>query len=222
MSPCAIFRYTSDPQVEHIVQVLPASSGEATAPCGVPNRRLRPLAVFRNARLQPFLDQPQHSVVGYSMPDELQQPLVTDVVEETLDIGIGAPSSRASLQPRVERIERLMRVTSWPKPIREAPEVRLINSIEHSHHRLLNNLVLQRRDAQRTLSPVSLRDVHSARGLCPIRATMDAAVQIDEPTFPAPSHTRAMSRRPPREPHSSSMRQNSPVADLLSHDAAKQ
>src|ERR1035438_8084296 len=36
-----------------------------------PHRRLRPLAVFRNARLQPFLDQPQHSVVGHSMPHEL-------------------------------------------------------------------------------------------------------------------------------------------------------
>src|SRR5262249_15258135 len=51
-----------------------------------PHRRFRPLAVFRNARLQPFLDQPQHSVVGHSMPEELQQPLVTDVVEEALDI----------------------------------------------------------------------------------------------------------------------------------------
>ncbi len=44
-------------------------------------RRLRPFAVFRNARLHPFLDQPQHSVVSDPMADELQQPLVTDVVE---------------------------------------------------------------------------------------------------------------------------------------------
>jgi len=81
------------------------------------------------------------------MPEELQQPLVTDVVEEALDIGIEHPVHALLLQPRIERIERLMRVTSWPKPIRKAPEVRLIDFIEHGHHGLLNNLVLQRRDA---------------------------------------------------------------------------
>jgi hypothetical protein len=37
---------------------------------------LRPLAFFRNARLQPFLDQPDHSVGGYPMADE---PFPTEV-----------------------------------------------------------------------------------------------------------------------------------------------
>jgi len=43
--------------------------------------RLRPFTVFRYSGFQPFLDQPQHSVVGYSMHKELHHPLVTDVVE---------------------------------------------------------------------------------------------------------------------------------------------
>ena len=117
------------------------------------------------------------------MSDELHHPLVTDVVEEALDVGIEYPVHALLLQPRIERIERLVRVASRPEPIREAPEVRLINLIEHGHHGLLNNLVLQRRDAQRSLPSVSLRNVHSTRGLCPVRATMYAAVQIDEPIF---------------------------------------
>ena len=81
------------------------------------------------------------------MPEELQQPLVTNVVEEAFNIGIEYPVHAFLLQPRIKRIESLMRVTSWPKPIRETPKVRLIDFIEHGHNGLLNNLVLQRRDA---------------------------------------------------------------------------
>ena len=83
------------------------------------HRRFRPLAFFRNARLHPFLDQPDHSVVGYPMADELQQPLMTDVVEEALDVGIEYPVHALLLQPRIQRIERLVRVTSRPEPVRE-------------------------------------------------------------------------------------------------------
>ena len=44
----------------------------------------------------------------------------------------------------------------------EPLEVDLVNLIEDGHHGLLNNLILQRRDAQRTLSPVGLRNVDSS------------------------------------------------------------
>ncbi len=54
-----------------------------------------------------------------------------------------------------------MRVSSGPEPIRKALEVHLVNLIEDGHHGLLNNLVLQGRDAQRSLPPVGLRDVDS-------------------------------------------------------------
>ena len=95
------------------------------------------------------------------MADELQQPLMTDMVEEALDVGIEYPVHTLLLQPRIQRIERLVRVTSRPEPVRETSEVRLINFIEHGHHGLLNNLVLQGRDAQGALPPIGLRDVHS-------------------------------------------------------------
>src|ERR1700719_345625 len=117
------------------------------------------------------------------MFNELQQPLMTDVIEESLDVGIEHPVHTLLLQPRIQRVKRLMRVSPWPEPIRKAFEVCLVNLVEDSHHGLLNNLVLQCRDAQRSLSPVSLRNVHSSRGLCPVRATVNATVQISEPIF---------------------------------------
>src|SRR5258706_15279223 len=73
-----------------------------------------------------------------------------------------------------------MRAATRPKPIRKALEVHLINLIEDGHRGLLNKLVLQRRDAQRALPPVRLRNIDSPRGLCPIRSTVHPAVQIDE------------------------------------------
>src|SRR5205823_2266501 len=112
------------------------------------------------------------------MREELQHPLMTDMVEEALDISIEHPVHTLLLQPRVERIERLVRVSSWPEPIRKALEVRLVDLIEDGHHGLLNNLVLQRRDAQRSLPSVGLWNIHSPRRLCPVRATVDPVVQI--------------------------------------------
>src|SRR5205814_287701 len=117
------------------------------------------------------------------MREELQHPLMTDMVEEALDISIEHPVHTLLLQPRVERIERLVRVSSWPEPIRKALEVRLVDLIEDGHHGLLNNLVLQRRDAQRSLPSVGLWNIHSPRRLCPVRATVDPVVQIGNPTL---------------------------------------
>ena len=95
------------------------------------------------------------------MLQELQHPFMSDVVEEALDVGIEYPVHPLLLQPRIERIERLVRISSRPEPIRKALEVHLVNFIEDGHHCLLNNLVLQRRDAQRSLPPVGLRNVDS-------------------------------------------------------------
>jgi hypothetical protein len=76
-----------------------------------------------------------------------------------------------------------MRATPRPEPVRKASEVHLIYLIENGHHGLLNDFVLQGRDAQRTLPPVGLRYIDSSRGLGPVRTTMNPAVQIGKPTF---------------------------------------
>ena len=61
-----------------------------------------------------------------------------------------------------QRVQRLMRAATGTKPIREAFEVDLVDLVENRHHGLLNDFVLQCRDAQRTLLPVSLRNIDSS------------------------------------------------------------
>jgi hypothetical protein len=47
--------------------------------------RLRPLTVFRNSRLQPFLDQAKNPAIGHAVLDKLEGPFVRHVVEGTYD-----------------------------------------------------------------------------------------------------------------------------------------
>src|SRR5438552_15662932 len=135
--------------------------------------RLRPLTVLRYSRLQPFPDQAKYPSIGHPMLDELHCPFVAQVIEEATDVGIEHPVHPLPLD--AQRVQRLMRAATGTEPVRKALEVDLIDLVEDRHHGLLNDLVFQRRDAQRTLPPVSLRNKDSSRRFCPIRSTMNPA-----------------------------------------------
>lgn len=62
------------------------------------------------------------------MADELQQPLVTDVVEEAQDTGFEYAVHALISQLRIQRVQRHMTVASRLKPARKAPKVRLAKS----------------------------------------------------------------------------------------------
>src|SRR5580658_1692712 len=155
---------------------------------------LRPLTVLRNSGLQPFLDQPQHPAVGHAVLNELQRPFVIHVVKESSNVRIEHPLHSLAMDSHTKRIQRLMRAATRPESIRKASKVHLVNLVEDAHHSLLNDFVLQRRDAQRSLSTVGFRNVDSSRWLSPIRSTMNTAVQISDATFQSvlillPRHT---------------------------------
>ena len=96
------------------------------------------------------------------MLDELSRPFVAHVIEEATDVRIEHPVHLLPLHSDHERIERLMRTAARTEPVGEALEVDLIYLVEDRHHGLLNDFVLQRRDAQRTLPPISLRYIDSS------------------------------------------------------------
>ena len=84
------------------------------------------------------------------------------VIEEATYVRIEHPVHPLPLDARCQRIQRLMRAATGPEPVGKALEVDLIDLVEDRHHGLLNDFVLQRRDAQPTLSPVSLRNKDSS------------------------------------------------------------
>ena len=73
-----------------------------------------------------------------------------------------------------------MLAASWPETIREAPKVLLVNLIEDCDYGLLNNLVLQCRDSQRTFPPIRFRYVDSSRWLRSICAAVNPVVQVSD------------------------------------------
>ena len=68
-----------------------------------------------------------------------------------------------------ERIQRVMLAAPRPESVREAEEVRLVDRVQYLHHRPLDDLVLQRRDAQWPLPPIGFGDVLSPGRLRPVR-----------------------------------------------------
>src|ERR1700680_3159957 len=69
------------------------------------------------------------------------------------------------------------------KSIRKAEKVFLVNLVEDGSHGLLDDLILQSRNSQRTLSSICFLCVHSSRWLRVICSTMNSAVEIDKSIF---------------------------------------
>ena len=67
-----------------------------------------PFAIFQHARIEPFLDQPDHAPVRYPILEKLDQPIVPQRVEGTLHT---LPISSTS-QSTVHNIH--LRVSLWP------------------------------------------------------------------------------------------------------------
>ena len=85
------------------------------------DRCLRPLTIFRNSRLQPFLDQAKYPAIGPAMLDELHPPLVAHVVEEAPNVPIEHPVHSLPLDARRQRVQRWMGLRPG-ETIREAFE----------------------------------------------------------------------------------------------------
>jgi len=102
------------------------------------------------------------AVVGDPMLEKPPQPAVIKIGEEVADIRIEHPVHPLPPDPDRERIQRMMRITPRPKPIGEAQKVHLVDGVEHLDDGPLDDLVLQRGDAERPLPPVRLRDVRPA------------------------------------------------------------
>src|SRR6202021_4069464 len=118
--------------------------------------------------LEPFLDQAQDAAVGDAVLNELDHPCLVEVIEEALDVGI-KHIVHLFLHERIgQRIQRLMLAAPRTKSIREAEEVLLIDMVEDGDHCMLDDLVLQGGDPERTVPSVAFLDVDPSRWKRPI------------------------------------------------------
>src|SRR4029077_18696288 len=75
--------------------------------------------------------------------------------------------------PDDQRIQRIVLTSLGSEPVAEPEEVFLVDGVQHSRRRSLDDLVLECRNRQRTLFPISLRYVRPARWQCPVRSPVN-------------------------------------------------
>jgi len=100
--------------------------------------------------------------------------------EEVADVRVQHPVHSPIRDPDRQRVQRVMWLAPRPEPVGEAPEVHLVDRVQHLDDGPLNDLVLQRGDTQRTLPPVGLRDVDPPARLGPIPALLHPSMQLPE------------------------------------------
>jgi hypothetical protein len=105
--------------------------------------------------------------------------------KKSLQVHVQHPVHFLPLQSHIQRVQRVMRVAFRSEPVGEAQKVFLINLIEDSDYSLLDNLVLQRRNPQRSQFAVGLLYIGSLGGLRSIRSAVHTAVQIFQSIFHA-------------------------------------
>ena len=71
-----------------------------------------------------------------------------------------------------------MRAAPRPEAVAEPQEVRLVDRVQHLGHRALDNLVLERGNAEGSEATVAFRDIRAAYRLGPVLAAVDPRVQV--------------------------------------------
>src|ERR1035438_7117400 len=164
------------PQVEHVMQIDVREQRRSHRTLRGTYLCVLPFTFLHYSGLQPFLDQPNDTRVGDAVLNELYKPFVRQIVEKSTNVAVQHPVHFLPCDCDVQRIQRLMLVSSWPKTIRKAPKILLIYLIEDCNHGLLNNLVLQCRDPQWPLPTIRFRNIDSSRRLRLISATVNTAI----------------------------------------------
>src|SRR5437667_185131 len=174
LTPCL------DPQIEYVMKIDVGQKRRSTSALGRPFLRPHSFPILQHAGPQPFLDEPHDAPVCDSVLNELHQPFVGNAIEKAFDVQVEHPVHFSRQQSGVERIQRLMLAAPWSEPVRKTEKVCFVDGVQHLDRRTLDDLVFQRRDSERSLPPVGLRDKHSTHRLRSVRSSLQPFGKILE------------------------------------------
>ena len=160
--------------------------GRARCSLWRPLLRFRQLPVFDDPCGQPLADQPQDPFIRDPVPEEPLKPASVKLPEEVADIRVQHPAHLVLIDPGRQRVQRVMRLSARPEPVRDPPEIRLEYGVQHFRQRSLDDLVLQRRHPERAHPPVRLRNQHPPHRLGPVRSRLHPSVQVPQVTLQVP------------------------------------
>ena len=119
------------------------------------------------------------------MLKERDQPIPRDCVEVRPDVCIDYPADLAPFYPEGQGVERIVRPPPRSEPVTETKKLHLVNRCQdHIHNRLLDDLVLQRRDPERSCPAVRLGYLYPPNRRRPVRSPcVQASVQVEQSLF---------------------------------------
>jgi hypothetical protein len=109
--------------------------------------------------IKPLADKAVYTTITDAVFDKAHQPLVTDRIEESRDIGVHYPVHLRAGNPNGKSVQRIMLAAPRSEPIREPEEIFFVDCVQHFHHSPLNDFIFQRSDAQRALPPIRFWDI---------------------------------------------------------------
>src|SRR5437868_12187180 len=95
----------------------------------------------QHSRLEPLLDQPEQTAVDDSQAEQLNQSIVTDVVKETRDVSLDLEVVPSELKLHGQFINCVVCSFLRPIPITTAQEILLVDGLQYSSDRKLQQLV---------------------------------------------------------------------------------
>ena len=107
--------------------------------------RLFPFSIDHDTRLEPFLDQADHSRILNSMFDKSDQPFVAEVIEKSSDVGIQNPVHSFCSKTDVQNIQAVVLPFTRSVPKRGIEEVTFVDRIQNLNRTSLDDLILQDR-----------------------------------------------------------------------------
>ena len=168
-------------------------------PCGVPVCASYSLPSSMHACVHPLHQQTHHARVPDPVLEKLLHPSMIDGVEERSDVCVEHPVD-LPFDRLGQRIQCIVRRPLRSEAVRNPQKLGLAARLQHHPHRLLDDLVLQRRDAEQSSASIAFRDVHPPYRLRVMAATVYAVLQVDQalvetlavfvPSYPVPPLTR--------------------------------
>jgi hypothetical protein len=134
-------------------------------------------SVFKDARLEPFLDQTDHARVLDPVIYETDKPFLTDRIEKAPEVRVENAVHLLAGDSNDESVQRIVLAASRSKSTRNPEKVILIDRVQHREGRFLDNFVFEGGNRDRSLSAVRLRYVLPPAWQRPISSPLDLRMQ---------------------------------------------
>ncbi len=174
LAPCL------NPEIEDVMEVDIRQQWRCTSALRRARFHERSRTLFQHARVQPFLDESHDAPIRYPMLEEPDQPCVRQPVKKAAHVQVQHPIHTSLMESTEQGVQRFVLVSSWPESIREAEKVGFVDGVQYFHRRSLNEFVFERRDAERSLPPVRLGNVHPTHRLGPVRSALQSMGEVLE------------------------------------------